>query len=143
MRSRLFRATLRRGVRRARGGAVVEFAVVLPLLLMLLFGIIECGWVFMMRQTIQNAAREGCRVAVLQTATEGEISARINELLNAAGMTTHSITLQHADGLTTCDESVSITIAYDDVSLVGGILTLDTLEGTCTMRKEGCVLSGG
>ena len=60
------RVSGRKRVRKARGAAVVEFAVVLPLLLTILFGIIEYGWVFMVRQTLQTAAREGARVAVLQ-----------------------------------------------------------------------------
>ena len=48
-------AARRRNANRSRAAAIVEFAVVLPLLLTILFGIIEYGWVFMVRQTLQTA----------------------------------------------------------------------------------------
>ena len=63
--------------RSARAAAVVELAVVLPFLLAILFGIIEFGWTFMVYQTVTNAAREGCRVAVLEGSSDAEITARI------------------------------------------------------------------
>ena len=133
----------RHGPHRARGAAVVEFAVVCPALLAILFGIIEFGWVFMLRQTVQNAAREGARVAVLQTATDQQINDRINVILQSAGITSQSVSLTHADGETSCDESVQISVPYADLSLMGGCFNewISTLEGQCTMRKEGCVLS--
>ena len=68
---------------RARAAAIVEFAVVSPLLLTILFGIIEYGYIFLVRQTLQNAAREGARIAVLQTTTEPytDVVERVNELI--------------------------------------------------------------
>lgn len=44
-----------------RGAAAVEFAVVLPLLMTMLFGIIEMGFVFNRWITVTHAAREGVR----------------------------------------------------------------------------------
>jgi len=44
-----------------RGAAAVEFAVILPLLLTMLFGIIEMGFVFNRWITVTHAAREGVR----------------------------------------------------------------------------------
>ena len=46
---RFIRHRVGSSARRRRGVAVVELAVVLPLLLALVFGIIEFGWVFMIR----------------------------------------------------------------------------------------------
>lgn len=51
----------RRRARGQRGAAAVEFAVVLPLLVTLLFGIIEMGFVFNRWITVTHAAREGVR----------------------------------------------------------------------------------
>lgn len=130
---------VRRG-RRVRAAAVVEFAVVLPLLLTILFGIIEYGWVFMVRQTLQNSAREGCRLAVLQTSTEpyANVIARIQETMNPTGLTTYEVTLTHA---TTGNpvETVLVSVPYDDVSLMGGFFGTHDYElaGSCSMRKEG------
>ena len=125
---------------RARGAAVVEFAVVLPLLLTILFGIIEYGWVFMVRQTLQTAAREGARVAVLQTSVEpySTVMERINQVMQPTGLETYTINLTHATAGTPV-ETVVISIPYNDVSLRGGFFgTHDyNLAGTCSMRKEG------
>ena len=52
---------------RERGAAAVEFALVLPILIMLIFGIIDFGRMLNARITITEAAREGARAAALQT----------------------------------------------------------------------------
>lgn len=130
----------RRGNKRARGAAVVEFAVVLPLLLTILFGIIEYGWVFMVRQTLQTAAREGCRLAVLQTTTDPytNVLDRITQVMAPTGLSTYSVNMTHATS-TNPIETVEVTVPYDDVSLMGGFFGTHNydLGGTCSMRKEG------
>ncbi len=50
-----------------RGAAAVEFAIVLPLLFVLLFGIIEFGILFYNYQVITNASREGARAGIIQS----------------------------------------------------------------------------
>ncbi len=134
-------ATVRKsGRRRVRGAAIVEFAVVLPLLLTILFGIIEYGWVFMVRQTLQSAAREGCRLAVLQTSVDpyANVVGRVSDVMQPTGLTTYSLTMTHAT-VANPVETVSVSVPYNDVSLMGGFFgTHDyDLAGTCSMRKEG------
>lgn len=48
-----------------RGAAAVEFALVLPVLMLILLGIIEFGRAWNVKQTLTDAAREGARVAVV------------------------------------------------------------------------------
>ena len=48
-----------------RGASLVEFALVVPILLALVFGIIEFGWIFNGYITITGAAREGARLAAV------------------------------------------------------------------------------
>ncbi len=48
-----------------RGASLVEFALVIPILLTLVMGIIEFGWLFNGWITITGAAREGARLAVV------------------------------------------------------------------------------
>jgi Flp pilus assembly protein TadG len=48
-----------------RGAALVEFALVLPLLLVLVFGIIEASWAFGQQNDIRHGAREGARLAAV------------------------------------------------------------------------------
>ncbi len=60
------RPSRRRGPSR-RGATVVETAVTLPLMLLFLWGIFEYSRYVMMLQVVNNAAREGCRYAVMHT----------------------------------------------------------------------------
>lgn len=73
-------ATTSRARRRAdgdRGVTAVEFAIILPLLLMLVFGIVEFGRAYQARLTVTHAAREGVRVlAVTEDQTAAEDAAR-------------------------------------------------------------------
>lgn len=55
---------MRRG-RRQRGVALVEFALVAPLLFLLLFGIVEFGWAFLQYLDTRHGAREGARLAAV------------------------------------------------------------------------------
>jgi uncharacterized protein (UPF0333 family) len=44
-----------------RGHAYLEFSLILPVLLLFIYGIIEYGWMFFQRTAVQEAARQGCR----------------------------------------------------------------------------------
>jgi Flp pilus assembly protein TadG len=54
---------------RRRGASIVETALVLNVCLMFLLGLFDFSRVIMMRQLVTNAAREGCRYAVVNTST--------------------------------------------------------------------------
>ncbi|MFH1746231.1 MAG: TadE family protein [Planctomycetota bacterium] len=128
----------KQGKQRHWGAATVEMAVVAPLLLTMLFGIIEYGWVFSVKQALTTAAREGARTAALPGTTEGEVETRVAEFLNPMGMTTYNLDLTRATpGDPT--ETVHITIPYADVTLIGSFFgsTDYDLGAMCSMRKEG------
>lgn len=63
------RARGRENDARDRGAAAVEFALVVPVLFLMLFGIIDFGRLYNAQVTITQAAREGARLAALGTAT--------------------------------------------------------------------------
>ncbi len=121
-----------------KAAAVVEMAVVLPILLTILFGIIEFGWTFMVYQSITNAAREGCRVAVLEGSTDEDINARVDEYMELIGLTDYTVDIEHSseDDPT---ETVIVRVPYSEVSLLGGYFgsTDFDLVGKACMRKEG------
>jgi Flp pilus assembly protein TadG len=67
-----FGSDTKRGLRGERGAIAVEFAIILPVLLLLVFGIVDFGHAWFMKQTLQNACREGARYATrYQTKTDG------------------------------------------------------------------------
>jgi Flp pilus assembly protein TadG len=114
-------------------------AVVTPLLLTLVFGIIEFSWMMSVQQTITNAAREGGRTAVLRGTTDQEIRDRVNAYMNPSGLTSHKTSVVRATVMDPT-ETVTVSLYYGDISLVGGFfpgLTDRTLTATCAMRQEG------
>src|SRR5262245_14427877 len=90
---------LRRFVRAQSGAEVIEFALTLPLLLLVVLGIIEFGFMFQEYEVVTNAAREGARIAILPTystnaaVTQSNVTTRINQYLSAAGLSTASATI--------------------------------------------------
>jgi Flp pilus assembly protein TadG len=58
-----------------RGAAVVEFALVAPLLLLMVLGIAEFGRAYHVQTTLSQAAREGVRVMAVQNDAAGAIAA--------------------------------------------------------------------
>ncbi len=121
-----------------RGAAAVELAVVLPLLLTLVFGIIEFGWVFMVRETLVNSSREGARVAVLQGSTEQDIRDQVAASMNPAGLSSYTVVINRSSPGSP-NETVTVLIPFADVSLLGGYFgpTDFNLGATTVMRKEG------
>lgn len=62
--------------KRRGGAALIEFALIIPVLLALVIGIMEFGWLVKNNLTVANAAREGARVASLGKPTT-EVLTRI------------------------------------------------------------------
>ncbi len=121
-----------------RGTAVVELAVVSPLMFAMLFGIIEFGWLFTVQHTMVNASREGARLGVLRGATVEEIVVQTQSFLEPMGLE-DTVTINVTEA--TVDDpfvTVQLTVPREDVSLVGDFFGFEggTLEGTTTMRQE-------
>ena len=70
-----------RNWRSQKGAALVEAAVVIPLLLFVSVAIFEFGRAYQTWQIVTNAAREGARVAVLPTATTSGVQQRVRDYM--------------------------------------------------------------
>ena len=66
---------------RERGAGLAEFALVLPILIVVIFGVFEFGIAFNRAQAVEAAAREGARLASLSSTTPGDITTRVNDTL--------------------------------------------------------------
>jgi hypothetical protein len=146
--------TLCRNVRCDKGAELIEFALVLPLLLLVLFGILDFGIMFQRYETVTNAAREGARIAVLPGYAQADVEARVTQYLTAAGLTatpTFAYTAPQAvDVGGACVTLTGITIGYPhQFIVVGKIITLfggaaftsKTLTATARMRFEGAAMA--
>lgn len=69
--------------RKEDGQAMVEFALILPIFLLILCGIIDFGWLFYNQLSLNNACREGARYAVVNTAEDANTQAIINHIENS------------------------------------------------------------
>lgn len=86
--------------RNERGQALAEFALVMPILFLLIAGIIEFGRAWNIKQAVTDAAREGARYTVVQDAvtdTQAEVQAKIEERLALAAIDAPTITFSCAD----------------------------------------------
>jgi hypothetical protein len=80
------RGQTKRKSRSRHGAAAVEMAIVLPLFLTLIFGIIEFGRAMMVQQILVNTAREAARRAVIPGATDQQVHLIIKDYMTAAGI---------------------------------------------------------
>ena len=135
---------------RERGTSILEMAIVLPLLLLLLFGIAEFGLAFVQWQTLANAAREGARVGVrfrdpadCAANAQGEVDATV---INYAATMIQAAPTIVVNGLCAGPPNsvtVTATVPYDFQVLPalqglfgGGGVADTTLIGSSTMRNE-------
>jgi Flp pilus assembly protein TadG len=137
------------------GAELIEFAFVLPLMLLVVLGIIDFGFLFQRYEVITNAAREGARVAVLPGYADADVVARVDQYLAAAGLTDGGrvVSTVHPPPIPVitataayCATVTSVTVTYPyGYSFVGGIAsyfgggTLATRTGltaTSEMRNE-------
>jgi Flp pilus assembly protein TadG len=135
----------------ARGAELVEFALVLPLLLVLIAGIVDFALMFQAFEVVTNAAREGARLRVLPGYTTADAEARVTAYLNASGLTgaaTTSVTkttFAGGGGGPPPTTGYQVTVAYvHPITLLGPFLGLIggssagtiTLNGVSVMRAE-------
>ena len=123
------------------GQAVVEFAVILPVLLMILFAILQFGIVFNNYIQVTAAAREGARKAAVSRSlgtSAAETAATASAKAAAPGLKQTSIQVSYPNNPTFAqgsDVSVKVTYPYS-ISLLGIIVKSGTLSSTTTMRVE-------
>jgi len=98
---------------REGGQATAEFALLLPLLLLLLFGTIEFGQVFVNYLSVVEATHDGARVASLGGTATGSASAA-QSAATAAGLGTVAVTVtgSPAGGPFTAGTPVTVQVAY-------------------------------
>ncbi|OGT37335.1 MAG: hypothetical protein A3F12_06145 [Gammaproteobacteria bacterium RIFCSPHIGHO2_12_FULL_38_14] len=64
-----------------KGATVIEFAILLPVFIMLIMGAIEIGWALYVQHALVDAARVGARIAVTQQVSEESIRTDVIEYI--------------------------------------------------------------
>jgi len=94
--------------KRQRGDGLVEFALIVPLLLLLLFAVLDGGRAVYAYHVVANAAREGARFASVSTRTQTEVRNAI--LSSAVGLDPARLTVTLSNPTGT---SVKVDVRYD------------------------------
>ncbi|QDT37619.1 TadE/TadG family type IV pilus assembly protein [Stratiformator vulcanicus] len=124
-----------------RGATTVEMAVVLGPLLLIIFGSIEFERALMVSHALEEAARAGCRIAILKGSTTESVAAEMSPILDSCGIDKFTINIEPKNVSSAQRwEPVSVTIEaqYKEVSWipVPTFLSNARLTGSCTMPKE-------
>ena len=130
-----------------RGIVAIEFVLVLPVLLMIIFGIVELGIAFYDKAVITNAAREGARQGIVLRSpkpTDGEITAAAtsytkNYLLTFGQANDPVVEVNGSGGNFGSQLSVKVSYRYEGLGLgkmLSAVTGPITLSATSTMRNE-------
>ena len=122
--------------------------MVLPLLMILIFGAIEFGYAFFVKHSLQNAARCGARSGVVAD-TNAEVNTAVNNALTGMGMGNITKTIKIVDmngnnvNVATMGEGRDLVVVVDAPwsqfsAFIAPFTDLDlgTLRGQVVMRRE-------
>jgi Flp pilus assembly protein TadG len=124
---------------RDRGAAAVEFALVVPLLLLLVFGIAEFGRAYHVQTMLSGAAREGVRVMALEN-DPAAARATTRSYASTVALTDDQIAVEPTScptGTTTAATTATVTVTYPMDLLSGFFGAQVTLTGKASMRCRG------
>jgi Flp pilus assembly protein TadG len=106
-----------------RGAAAVELALMMPILMLMLLGMVEVGMLVNAKQLLSNAAREGGRQASTAQRTVAEVEQVVRDYLRNAGLRTSNV-------------SVAVSNLTSPASGTKGALQFDRIEVVVTVPFE-------
>lgn len=147
------RRTVSRTDARRRGVAAVEFALLLPVFLLVCLGIIEYGRALMAANLVMSSAREGARIAVKDGSTNADVqNAVVSFLSSSLGVSSSQVAVAititpaagNPDPQNQCANAkpkdlitVDVRAPYSAVALIPGTFLQNvTLSGRSYMRHE-------
>jgi Flp pilus assembly protein TadG len=131
---------MKKDATRSRGQGLVEFALVVPLFLVLLFGMIEFGRAWMTKNILTGAAREAVRIYAVIPYDNVVAESRAVNILSSAGLDSSRWTISiYSDPVDNTIMRTDVTYNFP-VFIVGFIPGLPTnnilLATSTTMRRE-------
>jgi Flp pilus assembly protein TadG len=148
----------RPGRRRRRAGSLIEMALTMAILFNLCYGTIEFGYYFFVKNTLQGAAREGCRAGIVAGATDSSVTSAVIGELSTSGLVAtnttssgsgpytcgnYTVTVSPATGSTSIGSALTVTVSGQWGTVGAGFRPLALIgsnkqvTGSAVMRKEG------
>jgi Flp pilus assembly protein TadG len=127
--------------RNRRGAAAVEFAMVAPLLFLVVLCSIEFGRAMLVKQVLTSASRVAAREASLRHATLSSVTAAAQSFTENAAIFNTEVSVSPSPTAASTGDSITVTVSvsFDNVSWLPSSWFLGSvqLSGTSVMRKEG------
>lgn len=116
------------------GAAVVEFAVLLPVMVALVFGSIEMANGIFLKQAVAEAAYEGARAATRTSGTDAAVNSRVAEVLTSRGISNKTVTITPSLATITRGTQFTVTVNVPSSEL-GSVLPLQFLKNKTISRS--------
>ena len=129
-----FHSTRRWRAPRERGAVAVEFALVAPVLLALVAGIVEFSHAYNLQISVTQAAREAAREMAIE---DDQGAAATAATAGAPGLNGADFQYAFSPGSCTAGQNMTVTITYAAPTLTGIFGSTVTVAGTGAMRCEG------
>jgi Flp pilus assembly protein TadG len=129
---------------RRHAATAVEFAIVAPIFFLFVLGFIELGRGLMVQHLMTNAARQGCRVAVIEGKNTNDVNAAVIAVLTRQGISGDTVAVQVNDAA----KDASSAGVGDEITVVVSVPTakvswvpnaqflVGTISGKYTLRRE-------
>ncbi len=123
-----------------RAAAVVEMAVMAPLVVTAMFAMVEVGHAFMIKQTVTLAAREGARAGALPGGMLTDVESAVASAMGAASISGYSVD-SNVSTLSPTDTEVwvRVSVPFEEITFTGHIFGVESFDiaSQTTMRREG------
>ncbi|MGV8982966.1 TadE/TadG family type IV pilus assembly protein [Clostridium sp.] len=128
-----------KSLKNEKGQSLVEFAILLPLLLLLLMGILEFGLMLNSYLTIHNLAREGARLGIV-AGSNLEISELITNISPNIDAKNLKVIITPAEGSRSSGSTLTVEVIYNyqvTIPIISNILSgVVVLKAQTSMRIE-------
>ncbi len=123
-------------IRQKEGQALVEFALVIPILIVIILAITEFGRLWMTMNVLTGAAREGVRVAAVNELGTTFANNAAQNVMTAAGMTGTTVTVSGPNAANEMTVTVQMDYTVLTGTIVPGLSGTFQLTRSATMRWE-------
>lgn len=129
----------RTDMKQERGQSVAEFALVLPLMMLVLLGIVQFGMVFKQYITLTDAVREGARKAAVARHRTDRTTHVQNAVVTAGSDLGTTFTTGNVSVTSTWNHGEDVVVRATfpfDINIIGVVVHSGTMSSTATERVE-------